>query len=158
MDRKIDEARSMSDYSAFLDGVNKLGINNELVWIVEAYYYSKEGEKGRAVSSLEKLKDSEILGTDERAVVDNAISRVGRGKDFDTLFVAKVVSAYIYSQVNKTDWTELLKEQQVPYAEEAFESVKSVELRYEQVSKALSVENLKEKGEDAVKAVKGLFE
>lgn len=42
MERKMDKERSLEDFEVFLNDMNKLGIQNELVWGITAYLNLKK--------------------------------------------------------------------------------------------------------------------
>jgi hypothetical protein len=63
MDRKIDEERSLEDFDSFLKDMDKLGLQNELIWTIDAYLNLKRENPEKAIPALEKLKKSPMFST-----------------------------------------------------------------------------------------------
>lgn len=130
MERKIDEERSLEDFDLFLKDMNKLGLENELVWTIEAYLNLKRENPEKAIIALEKLKNSPLFSDDERKAFEKTIghlkerdSKAALNGIYDKAFMAKVISKYMISTLLKIEWERVLKENNVPHTKEIFDSV-----------------------------------
>ncbi|HEX8574715.1 MAG TPA: short-chain dehydrogenase, partial [Flavobacterium sp.] len=74
MKREVDEERALDDFELFVKDANQLGLQNELVWMVESYLYLKREKAEQAIVSLNKLKGSKILGKEEREAIEESVN------------------------------------------------------------------------------------
>jgi len=130
MERKIDEERSLEDFEAFLTDMNKLGIQNELVWGITAYLNLKKEKPEKSLPALEKLSQSALFSESERGALQQTIVYVkNRNSDkaltnvYDKAFIGKIATRYMISVLSKIDWEKLMKQQGVPYAEDIFAGI-----------------------------------
>ncbi|MGD1843014.1 MAG: hypothetical protein ACFB0B_19290 [Thermonemataceae bacterium] len=165
MEREIDEERALQDFEAFLQDANKIGIDNEIVWAIETYLYLKYEENDKAATALAKLKQSSLLSSDEKEVIDESIEYLKNreaGKVlngvYDKYFLGKIVTKYILSILSKVDWKKVLKDQNIPHVDEIFETIESLENFVEGLEKYSSTDNLKEVGEEIKNKQEGLWE
>lgn len=130
MERKIDEERSLEDFEAFLNDMNKLGIQNELVWGITAYLNLKKERPEKSLPALEKLSKSPLFSNSEREALQQTMVYVkDRESDkaltnvYDKAFIGKITTKYMVAVLSKIDWEKLMKQQGVPYAEEVFAGI-----------------------------------
>lgn len=127
MERKIDEERSLEDFEDFLKDMDKLGLQNELVWAVQSYLYLKKESPEKAIPALTKLKASPLFSESEREVFDQTIGYVKDRKSdvalkgvYDKAFMGKMASKYMFSILSKVNWEKVMQDQGVPHAKEIF--------------------------------------
>jgi len=130
MERKIDEERSLDDFEAFLNDMNKLGIQNELVWGVTAYLNLKKERPEQSLPALEKLSKSPLFSNSEREALQQTMVYVKDRKSdkaltnvYDKAFIGKIATKYMITLLSKIDWEKLMKQQGVPYTEEVFAGI-----------------------------------
>ena len=130
MERKIDEERSLEDFEAFLNDMNKLGIQNELVWGITAYLNLKKERPEQSLPALEKLSKSSLFSNSEREALQQTIVYVkDRNAEkaltgvYDKAFMGKIATKYMIAVLSKIDWEKLMKQQGVPYTEEVFAGI-----------------------------------
>jgi len=130
MERKIDEERSLEDFEAFLNDMNKLGIQNELVWGITAYLNLKKERPEQSLPALEKLSKSPLFSNSEREALQQTIVYVKDRKSdkaltniYDKAFIGKIATKYMIAVLSKIDWEKLMKQQGVPYTEEVFAGI-----------------------------------
>ncbi|MFN8397056.1 MAG: short-chain dehydrogenase, partial [Bacteroidia bacterium] len=73
MDRDIDHERALEDFEHFIADAKEVGLDNELVWVVEAYLYMKREESEKAIVALNKLRASPLLSSKEKDAIDETI-------------------------------------------------------------------------------------
>ncbi|OWK72159.1 short-chain dehydrogenase [Pedobacter sp. AJM] len=130
MARKIDEERSLEDFECFLKDMNKLGFQNELVWIIDAYLHLKRDQPEKAVPALEKLKKSTLFSDTEHKAFQKIIDFAGERKSdaalngvYDKAFITKLVSKYMIATLSKINWERVMKENDVPHTKEIFAGI-----------------------------------
>lgn len=160
MDRKVDEERALDDFETFLDDAREIGLDNELVWSVEAYLYLKHEESDKAIASLTKLRSSPRLGANERKQLDTAIGYVrdrepGKALNgvYDKVLLGRIASEYLLSLLAEVDWKQLLVERGVPHAERMFEALDGLKAFITELEKYAGSEG----GDAAEKGIKDLF-
>ena len=60
--------------------MNKLGFQNELVWIIDAYLHLKRDQPEKAVPALEELKKSPLFSDTEHKAFQEIIDFAGERK------------------------------------------------------------------------------
>lgn len=132
MKRDIDEQRALEDFQKFVDDSKELGLDNELIWSIEAFLFIKAEDSENAIISLKKLKQSTILSEDDKEIIEEAIEYLkDRESDkalngiYDKFFLGKIAVKYMYNVISKTDWENLLKENDIPYTDEIFNNINS---------------------------------
>ncbi|RZK67245.1 MAG: short-chain dehydrogenase [Pedobacter sp.] len=171
MERKVDEERSLDDFDFFVKDMNKLGLQTELVWIVDAYLNLKRENPEKAVPALEKLKTSPLFSEAEREAIQKTIDYVkNRDADaalkgvYDKTFMAKLASKYMISVLSKIDWEKVLRENKVPHTAEIFAGInkfKAMSNAVSQYTQATTIENGKKeitkKGSELLEKAKNLW-
>ena len=142
MERKIDEERSLEDFDLFVKDMNKLGLQNELVWIVDAYLNLKRENPEKAIPVLEKLKTSPLFSDNEREAIQKTIDYVKERESdaalkgvYDKAFMAKLVSKYMISVLAKIDWEKVMQENNVPHTKEIFAGINKFKVMSNSVSR-----------------------
>lgn len=171
MERKIDEERSLEDFEAFLTDMNKLGIQNELVWGVTAYLYLKKEQPEKSIPALEKLSTSPLISNTELEALQQTIAYVKDRKSdkalnsvYDKAFMGKIATRYMFAVLAKIDWEKVMKQQGVPYTEEVFAGIgkfKALSNAISQYTQASTLENGKKeigkKGSELLEKAKGFL-
>lgn len=129
MDRDIDEERAWQDLQKFVDTFEEIGIENELTWSIQALVSIHNEDTEKAIATLQKLRTSPLLSSDDIEIIDDSISylkegRTGRLKKlYDKFFIAKIMTKFIISKLGEVNWQKLLKDNGVPYTDEMFETL-----------------------------------
>jgi hypothetical protein len=141
MERKVDEERSLADFDSFVKDMNKLGLETELVWLVDAYLNLKREKPEKAIPALEKLKTSPLFSDSEREAIQTTIDYVkDREPDaalkgvYDKAFMARLASKYMISVLAKIDWEKVMRENNVPHTKEIFANIN----KFKEMSNAVS--------------------
>lgn len=71
-----DNELGFNDLEIFLKDADKLKLQSELVWSIEAYLYLHRNKSDEAIESLKRLHSSNLLGTEEREVVAESIKYI----------------------------------------------------------------------------------
>jgi len=171
MERKIDEERSLEDFDLFVKDMNKLGLQNELVWIVDAYLNLKRENPEKAIPALEKLITSPLFSDNEREAIQKTIDYVKERESdealkgvYDKAFMAKLVSKYMISVLAKIDWEKVMQENNVPHTKEIFAGINKFKVMSNSVSRYTqpsTIENGKneitKKGSELLKKAKSVW-
>lgn len=159
MVRKIDEERALEDFEVFVKDANKIGLNNEIVWSVEAYLYLKKEDNEKAIAALNKLKNSELLSADEKNGIEESIEYIKNRKSekvlngfYDKFFISKIATKYMFNVLSKIDWKKTLKDNNVPKTDEMFKTIDYLKDFNNKIPKYTSTENLKETTDEVKKA------
>jgi hypothetical protein len=172
MERKIDEERSLEDFEAFLTDMNKLGIQNELVWGITAYLYLKKEQPEKSIPALEKLSKSTLISNTEREALQQTIAYVKDRKSekaltsvYDKAFIGKIATRYMVAILAKVDWENVMKQQGVPYTKEVFAGIhqfKALSNAVSQYTQPSTLEKGKKeigkKGSELFEKAKGLLD
>lgn len=171
MKRKVDEERSLEDFDLFLKDMNKIGLQNELVWIIDAYLNLKRENPSKAIPPLEHLKNSAMFSQSERHAIEKTITYVqNRENDaalsgvYDKAFMAKLAAKYMFSVITKIDWESVMQKHQVPHTKEIFNGIKRFKVicnTVDQYTQASTIENGKKeitkKGTELIDKAKSLW-
>lgn len=155
MDRKVDEDRALEDFEVFLKKSKEIGLDNEVIWSIETYLYLKNNKSEKAITSLVKLKTSNLLSLDDKNKIDDAIMYLKNRKPesvlngfYDKYFLSKIATKYMFSMLAQVDWEKIMKEQNVPHTEEMFVIIDKFKEMTNNLNKYTSVDKLKEVGND----------
>ena len=171
MERKVDEERSLEDFDSFVKDMDKLGLQTELVWIVDAYLNLKRENPEKAIPALEKLKTSPLFSETEREAIQKTIDYVkDRESDtalksvYDKAFMAKLASKYMISVLAKIDWEKVMQKNNVPHTKEIFAGInkfKAMSNAVSQYTQPSTIENGKKeitkKGSELLDKAKDLW-
>jgi len=165
MDREIDEQRALEDFEVFLKGTNELGLNNEATWGIETYLYLKKEEHEKAIASLNKLKTSDLLSSKEKRSIDESIAYLKDRESgkvlngvYDKYFLSKVITKYMFAVLTDVEWKKILKDQDIPYTDEAFKTIDAFKIFVKNMEQYTSGEQLKEVGKGLKETGSGLFD
>ena len=105
--------------------------------------------------SLNKLKTSNLLSSDDKAKLNESIEYLKNRKSgkvlngvYDKYFLSKIAAKYIFSILSKVDWEKVMKEQNVPHTEEIFKTIDNLKTMIGKFEKYSSTENLKQTGDE----------
>ncbi|CAL2110197.1 conserved protein of unknown function [Tenacibaculum sp. 190130A14a] len=154
MKREIDEKRALEDFEVFLKDVNKIGLDNEIVWSIETYLFLKKEKNEKAIAALRKLKTSALLSESDKEKIEESIEYLKNREPgkvlniaYDKVFLGKIASKYIYGILSKIDWQKVMKEHNISHTEEIFKTVENLKDFMENIEKYTSVERLKDTSE-----------
>ncbi|GGE61253.1 hypothetical protein EV200_10574 [Pedobacter psychrotolerans] len=171
MERKIDEERSLEDFEFFLTDMNKLGLQNELVWIIDAYLNLKRDYPEKAVLALEKLKKSPLFSETEHQAFQEIIDFANERKPdaalkgvYDKAFITKLVSKYMIATIAKINWEQVMRDNNVPHTKEIFAGVhkfRNISNAVSQYTESSTINNSKKeitkKGSELLNKAKNLW-
>ncbi|WCM42687.1 short-chain dehydrogenase [Flavobacterium sp. CBA20B-1] len=155
MEREIDEKRALNDFDIFLKDAQEIGLDNEIVWSIETYIHLKNNQNDKAITSLTKLKTSQLLSSTEKEKIDESIEYIKNRKSdqvlnrfYDKYFLSKIATKYMFSILSNIDWKKILEQQNVPHTEEIFKTIDNFKTILVNLEKYSNTENLKETGEE----------
>jgi len=171
MERKIDEERSLEDFEAFLTDMNKLGIQNELVWGITAYLNLKKEKPEKSLPALEKLSQSPLFSNSEREALQQTMVYVKDRKSdkaltgvYDKAFIGKIATKYMIALLAKVNWEKLMKDQGVPSTKEVFAGINKFKTLSNSVSEYTQPSTIEKgkkeigkKGSELLEKAKGLW-
>lgn len=164
MDRDIDHERALEDFEHFIADAKEVGLDNELVWVVEAYLYMKREEHDKAIAALKKLRASPLLSSKEKDAIDETIGylderEAGKALNtvYDNVFMGKIVISYMLARLSEIDWQELMKENDIPHTDEIFATIGQLETTIQNIDQYTNTDSIaavgKEVGEEVVEGV-----
>jgi hypothetical protein len=150
--------KSVDDSEKFLSDAEKLGMDNEFVWIAGSYVYINKDDNDRAIAYLDKLEKSEILGNKEKEGISEIKNYMkNRENDkainifFDKIFIGNLVLGYFMDYLKEADWNSKMNKSE---AGKTFNEVPNlIQNEYKKVEKTVGVDNLMKKGSDLWKKV-----
>jgi len=162
MPREIDNELGLDDLEVFLTDAEKMNLQNELVWGIEAFFYLKRDQPDKAIVALKKMQTSQILSSDEQVVISKSITYLKNretsnvlSSTYDKVFITKVALKYIFLTAEKVNWEKVLKDNNVPHAKDViamFNKMKVVNDKIELYTDEQIIddvtEDLKEKGSE----------
>ncbi|MCT4665822.1 MAG: short-chain dehydrogenase [Flavobacteriales bacterium] len=165
MEREIDDKRALEDFEVVINDAHALGVDNELIWGVETYFYLKNDEPEKAILAMSKLEKSKFFSQREKKHFRESIEYVKNRKSddmlngvFDKYFLSKVASKYLFSILAEVNWEKVLKDEKVPHVEKIFENKRRVEKIIQKIEKYSSAEGIEEKGEQIKQESKRIWE
>lgn len=164
MDREIDEDRGLKDFEIFLQDAKEIGLDNEVIWSIETYLYLKSEKNEEAITSLTKLKSSNLLSSNDKKRIDETIEYV-KNRDsgkvlndvYDKYFLSKIATKYMFSILAQVDWEKVMKEQNIPHTEEMFKTIEKFNEMIEGLNKYTNGAKIKEVGKDIQKKTESLW-
>jgi tetratricopeptide (TPR) repeat protein len=161
MERDIDEKRALQDLEAFVKDAEKIGLDNEVVWMVQAYLYMKQEESEKAIVALKKLKGSALLGEDEKEVMDETIGYLEEREPdealngvYDHVFMGKVMIYYTLAKLAEVDWKKLMLENDIPHTAEIYATIERMEGVIKGIDQYTSTDELAEVGKEVGKGIR----
>jgi hypothetical protein len=161
MKKGDDDERMLDDFDAALVDADTLGLDDEGVWVIDAYVGLKRGDTDRALVSLRKLKASERLGSDEKQLVSEAVEALeDRDPDAalksltDKVLLAKIVGGYALRVLAKVDWRSELEKSEAGRGMLGIDE--SIRGEVERTKAALSPSQLEDLGRSAAQSAKQL--
>lgn len=155
MQRKVDEERMMEDLEGVLNTARAAGVDNELVWSVEAYVHLKAGKTEEAAKALKRLRESEFIGTAERGTIDEAVGYLEERDPeralngvYDRAFMGSLIAGYLRAYAMQQDWPAILVKTGLLRDAGIAGTVHDIAGLLEQVEKEAGTDALKAKGEE----------
>lgn len=132
MEREIDQERAIEDFEVFLEDFNKLGLNNELFWCIDAYINIKKENHEKAIQALTNLKNSTILSRSDEEQIEKTIHYLkNRESDkvmngvYDKAFISKIVVSFVYDKLSKIDWEEVFEQNNIENGKEVLIAIEN---------------------------------
>lgn len=165
MEREVDQDKAVEDFEVFLADCQQLGLNNELIWIVQTYVGLHRGDHAKAIAALQQLKDSPLFSRSEKASMEEAIAYLEQ-KDpdsvlngvYDRVFMTQLVTKYIFYKLSEIDWERVLKENEIPQAEKIIAFSTFLQEQGKTINKLTSVDALQDKGKDWYNKAKNMVQ
>ncbi|WP_298417890.1 short-chain dehydrogenase [uncultured Kordia sp.] len=149
------EQGALDDFQAFLDIANKLGVQTELTLAIETYLHLKNEDSEKAIVSLLKLKESNMLSDKEKKSIDEAIEYLKDREPgkvlnsvYDKYFLSKIVMKYSWNKVKELDWRRFMKERGFENADVLFDKINTVREFVENIEKYTTEQGIKEAGKE----------
>ncbi|QHI37545.1 hypothetical protein IMCC3317_29250 [Kordia antarctica] len=147
------EKGCLEDFQAFLDIMNEFGVQTELTLAVETYLHLKNEDSEKAIVSLLKLKQSNMLSDKEKKSIDEAVvylkdRETGKVLNtvYDKYFLSKIVMKYTWNTVSELDWRRFAKEQGFENADAVFDKINTVGEFIENIEKYTTEDGINETG------------
>ena len=165
MKRKVDEERTLQDFEAIVRVAREAGLDNELVWAVEAYLFLEQGNTDNALRSMQKLRNSPWLGDAERKTIDKSIRYLEKrepGKAMNGLYdrgsMGQLLFQYFLAKAKDQDWRMVLKELGILRNSWFEELIAEITHALEQVDAGSAGDAIMDKGKDLKEKGKALFD
>lgn len=164
MERDIDHERGLEDFEHFIADAKEVGLDNELVWVVEAYLYMKREEHEKAIVALQKLRASPLLSSKEKDAIDETIDylkerEAGKALNavYDNVFMGRIVVTYMLAQLQEVDWQKLMRDNDIPHTDDIFATIGQLQTTIKNIDTYTNTDTIaavgKEIGEDVAEGV-----
>lgn len=144
--------KAFADIEAALADFNRLGIENELVWLAESYVFIENEEVDKAIVSLDKLSNSPLMSSNEKMLIEDTKNHLknretGEALNFltDKVFMYKLGTSYAYSYAGEIEWVNLLKKSEL--GRKILQRFSDLEEAIEKSKEFMSLEEIKKKAE-----------
>ena len=152
-DSDLLNEKALEDIESAIDDFRELGIDNELVWMAESYFYIRKEEKEKSVASLTKLRDSKFITTKERDLISQAIERINErdpesALNFltDKVIIYRLGLSYSVSYANEIQWMQLLEK--TDQGKKILNRFTELEQTLEKAKAYLNLDSLKDRSKD----------
>ncbi|OUS39421.1 hypothetical protein A9R00_09615 [Oleispira antarctica] len=142
--------QASADIEAALADFNRLGIENELVWLAESYVHIKNEKVDKAIVSLDKLSNSSLMSNNEIALIEETKNHLKdrdpeKALNFltDKVFMYKLGSSYAYSYAQEIQWANILKKSEL--GRKILQRFSDLEEAIEKAKEFMSLEEIKKK-------------
>lgn len=164
MGDEASEKKALEDFQSFISITNELGVENEITLSIETFLYLKKDESKKAIVSLNKLKQSNMLSNKDKKSIDKAISYLNNREPdkvlnsvYDKFFLGKIISIYIWNTISEVDWKKIMKENDIMYTEELYSNIETIKEFIKNIDKYTSSESLDKAGEKIKDKTKNLW-
>jgi hypothetical protein len=158
MDDKKKKKLAIDDFELFISDANKIGADNELVWLAGAYVGIKKEDNAKAISYLEKLEKSEQFTDNEKDAIKEIKEYISQREEdkalnviYDKVFIGKLVASYLYNFVTKANYYKALNQSES--GKKLLEIPGLIDTEYQKMEKELNPGGLKEKGKELIKNI-----
>jgi len=158
MDDKKKKKLAVDDFELFLADAEKIGADNELVWLAGAYVSIKKEDNEKAITYLDKLEKSELFTDNEKDAIreiKDYLSKRDNDKAlnviYDKVFVGKLVAGYLYKFTSKTDYYKAIEKSES--GKKLLEIPELIDAEYKKMEKEMGTDGLKEKGKELIKDI-----
>ncbi len=159
------EQDALEDFQAFLDIMNTLGVQTELTLAIETYLHLKNDDSEKAIASLLKLKESNMLSDKEKKSIDEAIEYLNNRESgkvlnsvYDKYFLSKIVMKYTWNTVKELNWKRFLKEKGFENTDVVFDKIDVAYEFVKNIEKYTTEEGIKEAGKQLKEESEELWE
>jgi len=142
--------QASADIEAALADFNRLGIENELVWLAESYVHIKNEEVDKAIVSLDKISNSSLMSNNEIALIEETKNHLkdrdpDKALNFltDKVFMYKLGSSYAYSYAQEIRWANILKKSEL--GRKILQRFNDLEEAIDKAKEFMSLEEIKKK-------------
>jgi hypothetical protein len=158
MSDKKKKKLAVDDFELFIKDADKIGADNELVWLAGAYVNIKKEDNEKAITYLDKLQKSEQFSENEKQAIKNIKNYlVERESDkalnviYDKIFIGKLVAAYLYNYSKNIEWSKAIENTES--GKKLLEIPGFIDTQCKKMEKEMSVDGIKDKGEELLKKV-----
>lgn len=159
------EQGALEDFQAFLNIMNTLGVQTELTLAIETYLHLKNDDSEKAIISLLKLKESNLLSDKEKKSIDEAIEYLHNRESgkvlnsvYDKYFLSKIVMKYTWNTVKELNWKRFLKEKGFENTDVVFDKINAAHGFLKNIEKYTTEEGIKEAGKQLKEESEELWE
>ena len=158
MDDEEKNDLAVADLEMFLEDADKIGADNELVWLTGAYVSIKKEDNKKAIGYIEKLEHSPGFTEKEKASFretkeylsdrkpDRALNAIS-----DKVFIVKLTLGYISAYVLEIKWYDELTKSDT--GKQLLRIPELIDSEYQKVEKDLSTDGIKEKGKKLLDSI-----
>lgn len=164
MDDKNKHEQALKDFESFIKINHEIGIENELLHVLEAYVYIEQGKNDKAIESLKKLQTSHHLNSEEKDLIGKAITLLEKHKEgemnklIDASFIGSLSSKNLYRSFSSTNSKEFLKKSKVKNPNQVMKILHDSEALMKGIKEKSGVKAIKETGSKIEKAADDLFD
>jgi hypothetical protein len=158
MDDKKKKKLAVDDFELFVNDANKIGADNELVWLAGTYVSIKKEENEKAIVYLDKLQTSENFSDSEKEALKETKEYLSkRDPDkalnviYDKVFIGKLVVKYLSNYISQVEWHKAISKTDT--GKKLLGIPEFIDTEYKKLEKEMGGKSLEEKGKNLVKDI-----
>ena len=149
---------AIKDFELFIADANKLGIDNELVWIAGTYVAINKEDNKQAIAYLDKLQNSKYFTDNEKDAIKDVKNYISDRKPnkalnviYDKIFIGKLVTGYLFNYFTKIDWYNAINHTKAGH--QMLELPNLIDTETKKIESMTDPSKLKEKGKEMLKDI-----
>jgi hypothetical protein len=156
MDNDDKKELAIKDFELFIADANKLGVDNELVWIAGTYVAINKEDNKQAIVYLDKLHASKYFTDNEKDAIKDIKDYLSDRKPdkalnviYDKIFIGKLVTGYLINYFTKIDWYKAIN--QTKAGQQMFELPNLIDTESKKIESITDPSKLQEKGKELLR-------
>jgi len=161
MPRESDNEKGITDLEIFLNDAKQIGLEEDIVYGIEAYVAIKREDSERAIVALKHLKKSKHISRKDKANIKEAIGYLkNREPDkvlngvYDKIFISKLAFNYVVDYLAQVQWERVLEQRGIHVNDHFTKAIEEINKLSEKAEKYSNTETYINKGKEVTNEIK----